>query len=185
MHQAITALISTEDYLTSERRSEIRHEYLDGYLYAMAGAGEKHNTISLNLAVALRPAARARGCKLFIADMKLRIQHLNRFYYPDLLLTCDPADRHEFYKDTPCLLVEVLSPSTETTDRREKLMAYQSIPSLREYLMVAQDSRQIEIHRREGAQWRHIILTDDDPVYLDCLGLELTMAAVYEDVLAG
>lgn len=180
---AMILQLSTEDYLNGELASEIRHEYMNGQVYAMAWAGEKHNLISGNLFAALRPGARAAGCKLFMADMKLRIRALQRFYYPDLLLTCHPSDDHEFYKEYPCLVVEVLSVSTEGIDRREKLQAYQSIPSLREYVLVAQDKRAVEIFRRDGEGWQHILLDANDRVYLSCLELELSMEAIYEDVL--
>ncbi|MEZ5450263.1 MAG: Uma2 family endonuclease [Thiolinea sp.] len=163
--------------------SEIRHEYIEVRFTPWRSRGERHNLISGNLFAALRSKARAFGCKLFMADMKLRIRALKRFYYPDLLLTCNQSDGHEYYKEYPCLVIEVMSPSTEGTDRREKLQAYQSIPSLQEYVLVAQERRQIEIYRRDDERWQHITLDADDPVYFSCLDLELSMAQVYEDVL--
>ena len=182
MQHATAPYVSIEEYLQGEPASEVRHEYIDGQVYAMAGAGERHNLISGNLYAALRPKARTSGCKLFMADMKLRIRALKRFYYPDLLLTCNPFDGHEFYKEHPCLVIEVLSTSTEGTDRREKWQAYQTIASLQEYVLVAQERQQIEIYRRDEERWQHITLDASDPVYLGCLDLELSMAGVYEDV---
>lgn len=176
--------IQIEDYLQSELKSEIRHEFYDGQVYAMAGAGEKHNIISLNLATALRQKARGTECRTFMADMKLYISSLNRFYYPDILLVCDPDDNHEYYKQNPCLIIEVLSPTTESIDRREKSHAYQAIPSVQEYLLVSQESKQIELYRRDGKHWQYILLnTSTDILQLSCLKLEMTMSEIYEDVL--
>ncbi len=176
--------IQIEDYLQGELESEIRHEFYDGQVHAMAGAGEKHNIISLNLATALRQKARGTDCRAFIADMKLYIPNLNRFYYPDILLACDPDDNHEYYKQNPCLIIEVLSPTTESIDRREKLHAYQAIPSVKEYLLVSQESKQVELYRRDGKHWQYILLNNDiDVLQLSCLDLEMTMPEIYEDVL--
>jgi Uma2 family endonuclease len=111
--------LSQEDYLLDELESDIRHEFYHGEVYAMAGAGAKHNILSGNLFSVLRQKARGTDCQTFIADMKLYIPELNRFYYPDVLLTCDPNDDNEYYRKNPCLVIEVLSSSTEGIDRRE------------------------------------------------------------------
>lgn len=175
--------ISNDAYLQGELESEIRHEFYDGQVYAMAGAGEKHNVISLNLATALRQKARGTNCTTFIADMKLFIPGLNRYYYPDVLLTCDPEDNHEYYKRNPCLIIEVLSPATENIDRREKLHAYQDIRSVKEYLLVSQEKMQVELYRRDDRHWQYSLLNDDtDVLHLDCLDLSITMPEIYEDV---
>lgn len=175
--------ISNDAYLQGELESEIRHEFYDGQVYAMARAGEKHHVISLNLATALRQKARGTNCKTFIADMKLFIPELNRYYYPDVLLTCDPEDNHEYYKRNPCLIIEVLSPATENIDRREKLHAYQDIRSVKEYLLVSQEKMQVELYRRDDRHWQYSLLNDDtDVLHLDCLDLNITMPEIYEDV---
>ncbi|HGG59248.1 MAG TPA: Uma2 family endonuclease [Gammaproteobacteria bacterium] len=175
--------LSNEEYLQGELESDVRHEFYDGLVFAMAGAGEKHNIIAGNLFSALRQKSRGTPCRTFIADMKLYIPELNRFYYPDILVTCDPEDDHEYYKQSPCLIVEVLSPATENIDRREKLHAYQDIPSVREYLMVSQEARQMELYRRAGDHWQYFLLDDEaDVLTLECIDLNLTMAEVYEDV---
>jgi Uma2 family endonuclease len=176
--------IRIADYLQGELASEVRHEFYDGQVYAMAGAGEKHNIISLNLATALRQKARGTHCRTFMADMKLYIETLNRFYYPDVLLACDPEDKHEYYKQKPCLIIEVLSPTTESIDRREKLHAYQSIPSVKEYLLVSQEKKQVELYRRAGKLWQYVLLENNaDILQLSCLDLAISMADIYEDVL--
>lgn len=126
--------ITEQDYLAYELAADCRHEYLDGQIYAMAGANERHNRISLNIAFHLRAAARGGHCGVFVNDMKLRIDQ-GRAYYSDVMLVCDSRDNEEYYKQQPCLIAEVLSQSTATTDRREKCPAYQKIQSLRYYLM--------------------------------------------------
>ncbi|HYN79752.1 MAG TPA: Uma2 family endonuclease, partial [Lamprocystis sp. (in: g-proteobacteria)] len=145
MNQTAQCLtISVEEYLQGEPASPIRHEYIAGQVFAMAGAGEAHNRIAGNLFFHLRAATRGTPCGVFINDMKVRVTTHDAFYYPDVLLTCDPRDRESLYKEAPCLIAEVLSPSTEVIDRREKLIAYRTLEALRYYLLVAQDRRRVE-----------------------------------------
>ncbi|CRI63694.1 conserved hypothetical protein [Thiocapsa sp. KS1] len=177
--------IGLDDYLQGELASDIRHEYVAGQVFAMAGAGESHNRIAGNLFFHLRAATRGTPCGVFISDMKVRVAAHEAFYYPDVLLTCDPHDRESLYKTSPCLIAEVLSPSTEIIDRREKLIAYRALASLRDYLLVAQDSRRVErFARTEEGDWRHEIL-DDGVLTFTCGGLEvrLSVAELYEDVV--
>jgi len=174
--------LSVEDYLAAEDGAERRHEYIDGALYAMTGASDRHGLIVGNLYALLRPLLRGTSCQLFANDMKVRLRIADQdiFYYPDLLLSCDPTDRETYYRSCPCLLVEVLSESTGRIDRREKLFAYQTIPSLQEYLLIEQDWRAVEIHRRRQG-WGAEYLTDGG-VRLDCLEVEVPLDVIYEDV---
>lgn len=125
---------SVGEYFEGEQLPEVRHEYIGGRVYAMSGGSEAHNILSGNLYVALREHFRGRPCRVFMADMKLRlnIAEDDIFYYPDLLVTCDSADDAKYYKTMPTVLVEVLSPPTERLDRREKFLSYQRLPSLEE-----------------------------------------------------
>lgn len=184
MQQQIEPLkISLEEYLQGELESEIRHEFFDGQIYAMAGAGEQHNLIAGNIFSHLRPLTRGTGCRLFIADMKLHIAKLNRFYYPDILLGCAPEDDNIYYKQSPCLIIEVLSPSTEDIDRREKLHAYQGISSLQEYILVAQDKPKVEVYRRAFNRWQFALHNSlQDSVSVHCLQTSIDMSTVYEDI---
>ena len=181
---ARTAPISTDEYLDGETRTDIKHEYLDGEVVAMGGASARHGLVVTSLGLALGQHARRKGCQLFIADMKLRVDHADQtyFYYPDLLLACAPDDREPYYRRRPCLVVEVLSPSTERIDRREKLFAYQTIPSLREYLLVDPERRCVEIYRF-GESVRHETFTGG-AFRLDCLEAEITLDEVYVDAEA-
>ena len=177
--------ISVDDYLRGEQESTIRHEYIAGQVYAMFGAGESHNRIAGNLFFHLRAATRGTPCGVFISDMKVRVAAHETFYYPDVVLTCDPTDREPLYKTAPCLIAEVLSPSTEVTDRREKLLAYRSLPSLSYYLLLAQDRQLVEVYRREAdGGWLHEI-KDGGVLTFICGGLDLrvTLADLYEDVV--
>ena len=179
--------ISVDDYLLGEQQTDIKHEYLDGQVVAMGGASDRHGLLTVSLASLLLPHARRKGCQLFVADMKLRLDHdgASYFYYPDLLLSCDPADRESpLYRRTPCLLVEVLSPSTERIDTREKLLAYRLLPSLREYLLLRQDSLQADLYQRAAdGRWQHQRLTaPGDVLTLECLGADVTLSEIYVDL---
>lgn len=182
---AQTLSISVDQYLQGEPASDIRHEYIAGQVFAMAGANEAHNRIGLNIAFHLRAATRGTPCAVFINDMKVRVARHDAFYYPDVLLSCNPADRESLFKVSPCLIAEVLSPSTEVIDRREKLVAYRTLDSLRYYLLVAQDRRRVELYQRtaDGA-WHHEII-EDGTLAFDCADLHLrfTVADIYEDVV--
>jgi len=179
---AHTTLISVDDYLAGELQSEVRHEYVAGQVYAMVGASDRHGLILNALAFALTPSARERRCQLFTSDMKVRLEigKQDVFYYPDLLVSCDPDDRATYYRERPCLIVEVLSESTERLDRREKMLAYPTIPSLQEYVLVAQHTRRVEVYRRESDWAPDVYIEGMAP--LRCLEAELPVESIYEDV---
>jgi Uma2 family endonuclease len=175
--------VSIEEYLENEKTNSVRHEYLAGQVYAMAGASTAHNTIALNMASRLRSHLRGGSCRVFISDMKVFIEATDFFYYPDVMVTCDPEDTSDYFKTRPCLIIEVSSPSTAVTDRREKLLAYQKLDSLREYVLIAQDEIKIEYYARdrEGHWWLHT-LDPKGELRLESVGLKMTIAEVYEDV---
>lgn len=183
MSNTMLPRLSEPEYLQGELTSEIRHEYVDGEVYAMAGAGEAHNLIAGNIFAGLRDFARGGPCRVFISDMKLHVQTWKAYYYPDIMVTCDPSDNHSHFKERPSLVVEVLSPGTESTDRREKMLAYRTIPALREYLLVATDKRQVELYRRdEHDEWQLAVVSQDEPLLLESAGASLTLDEIYEDV---
>lgn len=186
MRQVRLPSLSADDYLEGELKSDIRHEFVNGEVYAMAGAGEVHNLIAGNVFSRLRAATRGGPCRVFIFDMKVRVAAWNAFYYPDILLTCDPSDTQSYFKERPCLIVEVLSPSTEGIDRREKMLAYRTLPSLREYVLISCDERLIEVYRRgEDEAWSVETLGEGDLLRLECAGVSMTLDEVYEDVQTG
>ncbi len=179
---AMPSRLSVEDYLAGEEVSEVRHEYMAGEVYAMTGASRVHGLIALNLGAFLRPLLRGGDCQAFISDMKVRLQIAGDavFYYPDLVMTCDPDDRASDYCRAPCLVVEILSPQTRRIDRREKFLAYTSLPSLRSYLLISQEQRQVELFRREDGWTPEVFV--EGAVPLGCLDAALPLEAVYEGV---
>ncbi|MCT7976565.1 Uma2 family endonuclease [Laspinema olomoucense] len=147
--------ISPEEYLERERHSPIKHEYLDGDVYAMAGTSTNHNIISGNLYIFLRNALQNSGCRTYFADIKVRIDEGKRFFYPDVLVNCDPTDnRNLAHVDTPKVIIEVLSESTESFDRGKKFQYYRKLSSLQDYILVSSQDYVVEIfHRIEGDRW--------------------------------
>jgi Uma2 family endonuclease len=183
------AQLSSAEYLDWESRSRLKHEYVDGELYAMSGATRRHNLIASNLVEHARAAGRLRGCQVFGSDMKVHVEARNCFYYPDLSVCCDPSDRHELYLVRPCFIVEILSPSTAAIDRREKRVSYSTLESLREYAIVDQDRTRVEVYRRETddrrgtSTWRGCLLSEpDDVLESSCLAMRLSLTEIYEGV---
>jgi len=174
--------LSIDDYLAGERDAETRHEYLDGEVYAMSGASRRHALIVTAMTIALGPLARQRRCQLFTNDVKLRLEIAGAtfFYYPDLMIACDPQDSDPYYLTRPRLVAEVLSPGAERIDRREKLLSTISLPSVQEVLLVAQDQPQLELHRRANG-WK-AERCDQGSLHLDSLDDELAVEQVYADV---
>ncbi|MBP2299976.1 Uma2 family endonuclease [Azospirillum picis] len=174
------AWISPQDYLAGERVAEVRHEYVDGEIFAMVGAGRRHATIVGNLFVVLRQAARANGGRAYANDVKVRVEAANAFYYPDLIATCADGDDDPYVVKHPVLIVEVLSDSTEAIDRREKRTNYQRIPSLREIVLVSQADRRVEIYRRDHGGWVTDVVTEGT-VHLASVAMSVPLDALYED----
>jgi len=177
------SFISVDQYLSIEEASPVRHEYVDGVLYAMVGASKRHSEIVGNLSNAIRPHARRGQCRVFLVEVKLQVSP-TRFYYPDLMVVCDSDDTDELIATKPCLIVEVRSPGTASVDRREKASAYRQIDSLESYLIVHQDQIRVEhYHRDENREWRIELLTDG-AVALSCPNMQLEVAAIYEGLPA-
>lgn len=184
MHHATVATLSEADYLSGEAQSRVRHEYIAGYVYAMAGASKAHNTIALNFASRLRQHLRGSPCRSFIADMKVRT--VGAYYYPDVVATCSEQDTApnapKDYLTAPILIVEVLSPATETIDRREKMRAYVSLDSLKEYVLVESRLQQVEVYRKQpDGTWEQWIWSVGETLRLDSVGLDLSLEELYED----
>ena len=178
--------ITTEEYLELELQADVKHEYIDGYAYAMAGASDAHVTVSGNLFALLRNHVRGSGCRVFISDMKARIEQLNRYYYPDVMVTCDARDKENTKeKKFPCLIVEVLSDSTEAFDRGDKFADYQVLETLQEYVLINVKRQRIECFRRnQDGMWLLQSYTDQDKYFqLQSVNFEAEMSALYEDVV--
>jgi Uma2 family endonuclease len=179
---AVLPSMTPQEYFAFEENTPLKHEFLDGVVYAMVGASIRHNTISLNIAVALR-AKKPRGCEVFISDVKLKVKHAagEFYYYPDVVVSCSQSDRDPLFREQPALLIEVASPSTVRIDREEKLNAYQQIPSLSEYVIVGQDQPLIEIYRRRN-NWAREVLKPDEDLALESVTITLSRAQIYEEI---
>jgi len=186
MQHARLTYVSYEDYLAYEQRSGDQHEYVAGQIYAMVGVTDRHNLIAGNIYVALRAKLRGGPCRVFMSDVKVRIEAADACYYPDVFVTCDGRDQDPYVKQHPCIVLEVLSPSTEGTDRREKLLNYRKLDSLQEYVLVASDRQRIEVYRREAdGGWTVDTLSRDEVLELNSVAVALPLAEVYAEVTVG
>ena len=163
-----------------EEASLTKHEFVAGEVYALAGASERHNLIAANVLAQLWNAARGTGCRVYGSDMRLRIRD-EAIYYPDVQVVCDPVGTRPLYSVAPCVIVEVLSPSTSSTDLREKLLLYKRIESLRAYVIVFQDERRVLRHyRAENNNWFDTLHGAESKVPFPCPEVELTLADIYQ-----
>jgi Uma2 family endonuclease len=179
-----TEWTSVEDYLATEQRSEIRHEYVGGALYAMAGGSDEHIAICMNIAFALRTHLRGKTCRVQMTDgkVRLRLGQEDIFYYPDVMVACDPRDTDRYFKRFPKILVEVLPQSTEPIDRREKFLSYRQIETLEEYLLVAQDKMEVTVFRRANHWQAEHFRKPDETLRLGSLNFSMPLSAVHEGV---
>ncbi len=174
-------LPTIEEYLELEETATVRHEYVAGMIYAMVGTTKRHNRIALNIATRLLDAARGGPCRVYASAVKVRIGD-DVIYYPDVMVACGAEGDDPLIEDAPCLIVEVISPSTESIDRREKAFTYRKIPSLKAYLVVDQNRRWVERHWcDEKGEWRQGGLADEGMVPIPCPeGFELPLEEIYE-----
>ncbi len=183
--------ISVEDYLAGEETASVKHQYIAGEVFTMAGAGEAHVTVALNLASLLRNHVRGGPCRVYIADMKLRVEQADAFYYPDLFVTCDPADgRENLFKRNPILVVEVLSDSTAFStaafNRGTKFAHYRQLAPLREYVLIEPERPSIDIFRHDAeGSWVLHPVAEGGELVLASIDFRCPVAAVYEDVALG
>ena len=178
-----TNRISPEDYLEGEKFAELRHEYVDGYVYAMAGASDDHNRIAGNIFAVLHAALRGKRCEPFSTDMKVKIPptFADVFYYPDVMVVCDPGDNSKYYRERPSVIFEVISPETERTDRREKALAYRQNPTIQAYVLVEQDRVAATVLLRADEGWQSEMLEESSSVIkLPAIGVEIPLQRIYE-----
>jgi Uma2 family endonuclease len=167
--------LSVEEYLEFEQVSETRHEFLDGTLHAMAGETQEHEEIVLNIAEVLRPVARAKGYRLYTTTIKLRVVG-SRYRYPDVMVMCVPKSESRIESE-PCLVIEVLSSSTESVDMNDKLAEYTRLPSLQWYVMVSQHRRLVTVYSRSVNGWEVQVLEENGEIDLPCLQTTLTLGS--------
>ena len=176
--------ISADEYFEWEAKQEIRYEYINGEVFAMAGGTIDHSTIAANLIALLRPHVRGINCRVLGSDTKVGISKNEDFFYPDLLVTCDDRDRSSakavFY---PTLIIEVLSPSTEAYNRGGKFARYRQLNSLREYVLVSSEQIGVETFRlNERGKWELTSYGIGDLVQFSSIDFECDISAIYEDV---
>ena len=179
--------LSPEEYLESERKASTKSEFVDGRVFAMAGASENHNLLQTATGGLLFPQIRRRGCRLYPSDMRVKIPNRRTYFYPDLTIVCGEPQFEEERRDTllnPTVIIEILSPSTAMYDRTEKFARYRSIPTLREYLLIAQESAMIEhFVRQQDQQWLWSIAEHlTDTIELPSVGCTLALADLYADI---
>jgi Uma2 family endonuclease len=178
-------LISVEDYLAGELLTPIKHEYLNGVVYAMAGARNSHNYIKDNIQGSLHGRLRGHRCRVHGSDTKVRIRLPNeiRFYYADAFVVCDPNPQSDSFQDKPVVLFEVFSKSTRRTDEGEKKEAYLKIPSLKVFAMVEQEFAAMIVYRRKGKAFvREVYQGLDAVLPLSEIETELPLAEAYDGV---
>jgi Uma2 family endonuclease len=178
-------LVSVEDYLAGELISPVKHEYLGGAVYAMAGARNAHNIIAGNTHGALYVWLRGRDCRPFTSDTKIRVRLPTqvRFYYPDVSATCRPNPQADSFQDEPAVLFEVLSRGTRRIDEGEKKEAYLTIPSLAVYVLIEQETAAVVAFRRtENGFVREVYQGLDAVLPLPEIGIDLPLAEIYETV---
>lgn len=175
--------ISAQDYLEGEKISQIRHEYLDGEVYQMAGTSIRHNEIIGNINEKLRRHLRGGKCRSLFTDIKVYVKKLNRYYYPDLLVVCGEINQGEHFTNSPLIIIEILSPSTALTDRREKMFAYKEIESLEEYVLIEQNKIYAEIYRRRAdGLWSWIEFDEDEEIEFNSVDFRMVMKDIYEGI---
>jgi Uma2 family endonuclease len=176
--------ISAEEYLEGEKAAETRHEFVGGHVYAMAGASEEHNIIVGNIFASLHAHLRGKACRAFMSDMKVRlaVSATDLFYYPDLMVACDARDTDRYFKRYPKVLIEVLSPDTERTDRREKFLSYTQLETLEEYVLVAQETTEVTVFRRSNRWQPDLANKPDQQLRLASIDFALPLSAVYVGV---
>lgn len=182
MVRLIPKPVSPQEYLELEQAAEVRHEFVDGVMYAMAGTSRTHNFIATNIFRHFANLADAKSCRVFHADMKLQIG--SDFYYPDVMVVCAPEPENEYYETDPCILVEVLSESTKNTDLREKVVVYRQLKSLQTYLIVDPGSKTIRHYFRDpSGNWQHEDVSNSGTIPLPCLSGAIELDGVYRGVL--
>jgi Uma2 family endonuclease len=176
-------IMSYEEYLAWELTQEVRHEYFNGEVVAMAGGTRNHNRISGNCFKLLDAALADRPCEVYISDVKVQIQPRKKYFYPDVVVTCDERDTDEQLILFPCLIIEVLSPSTEAFDRGFKFEQYRKSESLQEYILVQVEQPIVEVFQRDqGGKWLFSEYGLGDRLFLKSVNIDISVSDLYKQV---
>ena len=177
----VLKLLTVDEYLAAERDAGVRHEYLNGELVAMAGGSRAHNLLASRSGRLLGNHLEGTPCRVYQADMKVRIDAANRFYYPDVMVCCNPVaeEPDEYYETSPCLIIEVLSPRTAANDDGEKRINYQTLGSLQEYLLLDPTGHTALLYRRTGDVWMRYALGVGDTLELVSIGYRIGLERLF------
>jgi len=177
-------LMTYEEYLVWESTQEVRHEYCNGEVIAMAGGTRNHNRISGNCFKLLDNGLADRQCEVYISDVKVQVEPRKKYFYPDVIVTCDERDRTEPQLILfPCLIIEVLSPSTEAYDRGFKFSQYRKSESLQEYVLVQVEQPMVEVFQRnQEGQWVLFEYCLGDRIFLKSINIEIAVNDLYRQV---
>ena len=181
----ITPRFTPEEYFDWEEQQLERHELIDGEVYAMTGGTVNHSQIAVKFISLLDNHLSGSGCKTLNSDCRVSIVGSTKYVYPDLSVTCDDRDKTTAqYITYPCLIIEVLSPSTEAYDRGNKFKMYRQNPSLQEYVLVSTDAVEIELFRKsDGDKWKIINYQAGDIIELESVNLTVPIEQIYEDII--
>ena len=179
--------LTQEEYLAIERAAQWKSEYYQGEMFAMAGTSKEHGTIAYNAAGELHSQLKGRGCRGFIADMRVHVERSGLYTYPDIAIVCGNPEFQDGAFDTllnPVVIVEILSPSTESYDRGKKFQMYRQLPSLREYILIAQDRPFVDQFIRDDEDRWFVLMTQglESVLTLQSCGVSIPMSALYENV---
>lgn len=176
--------MTVEEYLAWESRQELRHEYCNGEVFAMAGGTKNHDELAFNIRSALISQVRKQGCKMSGSDVKVLVRKGLSYRYPDLSISCDARDEsNDTFYEFPTLIAKVLSPGTESVDRIDKFKEYIQIPTLQDYLLISADQMRVECYRRgEGRMWLYFQYETGDIITLDSIGVKLPIEQIYEGI---
>ena len=186
MSLAEKMFLTAEEYLQGEETADLKHEYQNGEVWAMVGATDSHVTIAMNLALLLKQHLKNTPCRTYISDMKVQVEKANAFFYPDVMVTCNPKDRENtLYKQHPLFIAEVLSPSTEAFDRGNKFNTYRQLDSLQTYWLIDTQTQHIDsFTRTQNNDWLlHSYTQADEMVEIKSLEMTCSLMELYEETL--
>jgi Uma2 family endonuclease len=178
--------LTPEEYFAWEEQQQIRHEYINGELYAMTGGTLNHSEIASNFGFILKAHLRANSsCRILNSDARVNIHNSSNYVYPDVSVSCDARDKSATnFLNHPCLIVEVLSPKTEAYDRGDKFFLYRQSPSLQDYVLVSTNKIAVDIyHLNDRGRWEILSYTAGDLVELACINLSFPIEDIFENIV--
>ncbi len=181
---AETLIFDSEAFLEWEELQEDKYEFIQGEVFAMGGARREHVVVAGNMFATLKHNLKGKPCQTYISDMKLRVEQVDAFFYPDVMVSCDKEDhKAEQFLSNPSLIIEVLSDSTEAFDRGKKFAAYRQIKSLKEYVLIDIKAKRIDCFRRTAENdWLLHVSEEQDTCDFICLDISIALADIFEDI---